>query len=183
MTEKKRQRFKVGSICKLKLSKNKFIFGRMLPGFQISIYDLLTNSDIDMPSIDEIIKNKILLTVGIYRNNITKRIFEIVGFKELTQTEIDKIPPMFMQSLGDYEDCSIFYHDGKEYKVSPKECIGLERSAVWDEHSLIERIEDFYKGNKNFHVELQKVILSSDDPRYLNPNVRWDFKEGKFYKE
>ena len=182
MTGKKKQRFKEGSIVKLKLSRNKFIFGRLLPGFRISIYDFLINSDKDMSSIDKIIKSKILLTVGIYKTIVTKGIFEIVGFKELTQTEIDKIPPMFMQSLGNYEDCTIFYKNGIEHKVLPEDCIGLERSAVWDEHSLVERIEDYYNKKRNFHAELQKVILSADDPRYLNPKARWDFKEEKFFK-
>ncbi len=183
MEKKKRQRFKEGSIVKIKLSGNRFIFGRLLLGFRIGIYDLLIKSDTEMPSIEYIIKSKIIFYVVIYRSIISKGIFEIVGFKELTQTEIDKIPPQFNQSLGNYEDCTIFYNDGKEYKAPPEECIGLERSAVWDEHSLVERIEDYYSGKKNFHVEHQKVILSADDPRYLNPHVRWDFKEERFYKE
>ncbi len=180
---KKRQRFKEGSIVKIKLSENRFVLGRLLPGFSVSIYDLIIKSDKDIPSVDDIIKNKVSFCVCIYKNIITKGIFEIVDFKELTPTEIDKIPPQFTQSLGYYQDCVIFYKDGREYKVKPEECIGLERSAVWDEHSLVDRIEDYYKKKKNFYVEYQKVILTADDPRYLNPKVRWDFKEGKFYSE
>jgi|SRR6185312_1001611 len=180
---KKRQRFKEGSIVRIKLSGNRFIFGRLLPAFRISVYDFVVNSDKNIPQIEEVIMSKIILSVGIYRTIITKGMFEIIGFKELTQIEIDKIPPMFNQSLGNYEDCTIFYDNGKEYKAKPEECIGLERSAVWDEHSLVDRIEDYYKGEKNFYVEYQKVILSPNDPRYLNPKVRWDFKEQKFYRE
>ena len=180
---KKRQRFKEGSVVKIKLLENRVVFGRILPGFSISVYDSVINSNKAIPSIEEIIINKIILNVCIYKTIITKGIFEIIGFKELTPTEINKIPPKFTQSLGNYQDCVIFYQDGREYKAKPEECIGLERSAVWDEHSLVDRIEDHYKKKKNFYVEYQKVILTADDPRYLNPNVRWDFKEGKFYKK
>jgi len=182
MIKKKSQKFKEGAIVKINLSNDHLIFGRLLPFFDIAIYDLVIKYNSDIPLGKNIILNKAFLHVTIYKNIITKGIFEIIDYIELTQKELFYIPPKFYQSLGDYEDCKIYYNDGRQYKVSPVDCIGLERSAVWGEKSLIERIEDYYKGKANFHVEHQKVILSSDDVRYLNPDVRWDFNAGKFYK-
>jgi hypothetical protein len=78
----------------------------------------------------------------------------------------------------------MFWLTGRERKATPPECISLERSSVWDEKGLIERIEDHYAGKKNFYVEHQRVILSKDDPRYLAPPqaLRWDFEKRKFYR-
>ena len=78
----------------------------------------------------------------------------------------------------------IFWLGGNQRKASPKECIGLEPSSVWEAQGLIQRIEDHYACRLNFHVELDKVILSKDDPRYLPPPqaLRWDFEKHVFYR-
>jgi hypothetical protein len=114
---------------------------------------------------------------------ITKGIFEIIGFKQLEQKDIDIMPPHFTQDMVNIEDCAIYYEDGRECKATPQECIALEGPLTWEAGSLIDRIQDHYAGKKNPYVELHKVILSKDDPRYLNPKVRWSFEEGKFYRE
>jgi hypothetical protein len=180
MTKGKRQQFKEGAILRIGLSENRFVFARLLPGNRIGIYDNIVENDEDY-SIDQIIKYNIFLYVSLYRTVVTKGIFEIISFRALTIKDIEKIPPQFMQDASDIADCLIFYADGKERKADPLECVELERSAVWDEKSLTERIEDKYASKKNIHRELQKVILSKDDVRYLNPKLRWDFKEEKFY--
>jgi hypothetical protein len=102
-------------------------------------------------------------------------------YKAVSQCDI---PPSFTQDIMNIDDCVIFWNSGIERKALPEECIGLERSAVWDEQDIVERIEDHYKGQKNFSVERDKVILTKDDPRYTdNPrSVRWDFEKQVFYR-
>ncbi len=180
----KRKLYKQGSIVKIKLPEGRLAFGRLLPGYHIGVYDFIMMQDGELPSIESIISHPVFLYCGIYKDIITKGIFEIIGFKELTQPDLDAIPPSFTQSLGNMDDCEIYYYDGRARKASPEECINLERSSVWEAEGVINRIQSFYSGKKHPNVELQKVILlSKDDPRYLNPRVRWDFKEEKFYKE
>ena len=115
---------------------------------------------------------------------ITKGLFEIIGFKELTEEEIENIPPKFTQDLVDINKCVIYYYDGREFKAKPEDCIGLESSSVWEAQGLVERIQDYYSGKRNYHVELMKPILSTNDPRYLpKPNeLRWNFEKQEFYK-
>jgi hypothetical protein len=180
MAKGKRQQFKEGAIVKIELSENKLSFGRLLPGYKIGIYDFVIEKEKDY-SVDESVTRDIFLYVSIYRRIITKGVYEIIDFRALRDEEIEKIPPQFMQDAASIDDCIIFYQNGSEYKTRPAECVELERSAVWDDQSLRQRIEDKYASRKNFHRELQRVILSKDDPRYLNPKLRWDFKEENFY--
>lgn len=63
MEKKKRQSFKEGSLVKIELAGNKVIYGRLLPGFRIGIYDLIIDCNGDMPSIENIIESNIIIYV------------------------------------------------------------------------------------------------------------------------
>lgn len=186
MKGKKKQQFQEGDIVKIPLLNGRLAFGRLLPGVmsKISVFDFVVDNENNLPSIETIISNPILFYCAIYKDIIAKGIFEIMGNKLLTAKEVQNIPPTFTQDLVNINDCTLFWDNGNERNATPKECIGLERSSVWDHMSLVQRIEDFYAGRKNIHVELNKVILSKDDPRYLPPpNVlRWDFEKHEFYR-
>ena len=41
----------------------------------------------------------------------------------------------FMQDLGDFRRCTIFDTAGNEREAEPKECVGLERAAVWEQEA------------------------------------------------
>ena len=186
MNPHKKQKFTEGSIIKIELSVDNLAFGRLLPGLasRICVYDLLSTKDQKLPLIETIVNQPVIFYCGLFRNIIEKGIFEIIGFQELTKEEIDNIPPFFTQDLVNIEDCKIFWADGRERKASPQECVGLERSSVWDEQGIKQRIEDYFNGKKNFHVELDKVILTKSDPRYLPPPqaLRWNFEKQEFYR-
>jgi hypothetical protein len=181
----KRQRYKAGAIAKIGLHNNRMAFGRLLPGVAsiICVYDFVVNENKQV-SVDDILKNPVLFCCGLYRTIITKGTFEIIGIREFTENEIKNISPLFTQDIVNIKDCVIWWPTGEERKASPEECVGLERSAVWTEEGLIERIDDHYAGKRNFHVEDQKVILSEEDPRYLAPPgmLRWDFEKQVFYR-
>lgn len=186
MNTSKRQRFKAGSVVKIELSEGRLAFGRLLPGIasRISIFDFIASNKDEVPSISNITNEPILFYCGVYRDIITKGVFEIIGFKEFTEEEIKMIPPTFTQDMIDIKDCVIFWIDGRERAATPHECIGLERSSVWEADGLKKRIEDHYAGRKNPYVELNKPILSVEDPRYLPPPqaLKWDFKKQKYYR-
>jgi hypothetical protein len=183
MEKKKKQKIQDGAIVKISLSEKKLIFGRLMKS-RIAIYDYVVLDSSLLPDIEIIITKPIFLYCSVYNDVITKGVFEIIGFKELAEEEIGKIPPSFMQDKVDINKCTIHYYDGREFKVKPEDCIGLERSSVWEAQGLIERIQDYYSGKKNYHVELTKPILSTNDPRYLPPPnaMRWDFQKGEFYR-
>jgi len=179
----KRQKIKDGAVVKINISDNRLIFGRLMKS-RIAIYDFIVLESEVLPDVEIIISKPIFLYCKVYNDVITKGFFEIIALKELTETEIEKIPPGFTQDIVDINKCVIYYHDGREFKARPQDCIGLERSSVWEAEGLAERIQDYYSGKKNYHVELMKPILSINDPRYLPPPnaMRWDFEKGEFYR-
>ena len=187
MAKSKRQQYKPGAVVEIKLTNGKIAFGRLLPGVAstMAVYDFIIAQNEDY-SIGGILNKPVLFYCGFYRDIITKGIFKIIGVQEFMEREIEEMPfVFFMQDMVNIDDCVIYGVVKEERKVKPAECIGLERSSVWDEQGIIQRIEDHYAGRRNFHVELDRVILSKDDPRYLPPPkmLVWDFEKQVFYRK
>jgi len=184
MITQKQQQFREGAIVKIELSKDRIVFGRLLPAFHIGVYDMIFDKVYSFSSVEDIVSYPILFYCVIYKDVITKGIFEIVGFKKLTQNDVRAMPPSYNQDKVNIDDCTIFHYDGRERKAQPQECIGLEKSSVWEAKNLIERLEDYYDGKRNMYVELFKPLLSKADPRYLPPPeaLRWDFEKQEFYR-
>ncbi len=182
--EKKRQRFKNGAIVNINLSSDRIAFGRLI-GTTIAIYDYIVAKTVIISSIEIIISKPILFYVSIYKDVILKGEFKILGVVALTDEDIVKTPPKFHQDIMDINDCTIFYPEDRlpERKATPQECLRLERSAVWDDYNIVDRIEDYYAGRKNVSVELFRPILSTNDIRYNSAGlIRWDFEKEEFYK-
>lgn len=180
----KRQKYRPGAFVKIDLPNNRLAFGRLLPGIasRMSVYDFIAFEMDTLSFIDLIAEKNVLFSVGIYRDIITKGTFEIIGYKELSKDEIARIPPTFTQDLANITNCKLSRIGGEDLLAIPEECVGLERASVWEAAAVIQRIEDHYNNKKNFYVELNKVILSRDDPRYMaGPNLKWSFEEEKFY--
>lgn len=168
-------KIKNGSIVAINLNNNRTIFGRVIPCLAsiIAVYSYTQPTDkIEELDIREIINSKVLFYCGLYRDLLNKKIFKVVGIAPFSDNEILDIPPFFRQGKIDIQNCKIFWLDGRERSAKPEECIGLGRSSVWPEKGLLKRIEDTLDGRKNPHVELNKVILSTDDPRATsNPTL------------
>jgi hypothetical protein len=183
MNPKKKQKINEGSIVKIELSLKRVSFGRLFPGGRVGVFDSIVPKDKPYPAIEKIIKLPIFLYCVIYDDVITRNKFEVIGFEELTHEDLNKIPPIFTQDTINLNDCIISYYTGEKKKATPHECVGLERSSVWEADGLIRRIEDHFEGRKFFYEELFKPILTKDDVRYMaGPNLKWSFEEEKFYK-
>lgn len=72
---------------------------------------------------------------------------------------LPEIPHFFRQNVLNPEDCQITDAIGGVRKATPEECVGLERSAVWDAEHIEQRISDLYAGRPNPFVESMKVTL------------------------
>lgn len=177
---------KEGSIVAINLSDNRTVFGRLVPSIAtiIAVYSYIHPTDkINDLDIRKILTSNILFYCGIYRDLLKKGIFKVVDIVPFSIQEVSDIPPFFLQSINDIQRCKVFWIDGREREAKPEECVGLEKSSVWDEKGLRKRIEDTLDGKKNPNVELNKVILSANDPRATsNPTLlRWSFEKQAFY--
>lgn len=187
MAIQKKQKYKEGAIIKIDLEKiRKIGFGRLFNGFVIGVYNYTLNNDKPIPTIEKLTNNEFIFYETVYKKVIEKGDFEIIGYQQLTESEIESVPPKFTQDKVNINDCIIYYTADRlpQKKVTPEECIGLEISSVSDSIHLVRRMEDYFSGKKNPSVELNKVILSTDDIRYLPPpmTLKWDYDKQEYYR-
>ncbi|WP_143662774.1 hypothetical protein [Streptomyces sp. CB03238] len=79
--------------------------------------------------------------------------------RRIDPATLPEIPNFFRQNLLNPEDCEIAEAVGKVRQATPEECVGLERSAVWEAEHVEQRISDVYAGRPNLFVESMKVKL------------------------
>jgi hypothetical protein len=145
---------KTGTFFKVPIDDVYHTYGRILDR-TYAFYDFKT--DLDNVEINEIEKAKILFNVFVHRSAINKGGWEIVGYKELS-SDLKEPVPFFIQTKGKPEVCYIDINDDRK-KVSPAECIGIERYAVWEHNHVQERLSDHYKGIPNKNTEISKVKI------------------------
>lgn len=179
----KRQNYKEGAIVKIELANNKTAYGRLLPIYKIGIYDFILEKNNNDLSIAEIVNHRIIMYLGIYKQVVTRKEVEVIGYIPLSAEELAEIPDVFIQDKADFRKCTIYSRESKTGRdATPEECIGLEPFSIHPIKSLMARIEDYFAGRKNSDKELYKVILSEDDPRFLTaPHLlRWNFEKEVF---
>jgi hypothetical protein len=67
------------------------------------------------------------------------------------------VPEYFMHDLADPQKCRIIDIAGNMRRVTPEECVGLERAAVWDAEHVTARLRDHYSGRPNAYLESMQL--------------------------
>lgn len=147
-------RFTVGGSLRFSTSENNTAYGVMLnvrpymAFYRESSVDEAAGQSSDDP----------MFIVAVHNSAYSKgRWGDFVG--KVPSASLPAIPPFFRQNAMNSYDCTISYVDGTQNKASPLECVGLERSAVWEATHIESRIDDFYAGRPNEFVESSKVKL------------------------
>ncbi len=71
-----------------------------------------------------------------------------IGWRALTG-ESAKPVVRFMQDLTDFRKCTLFDSAGMERIVTPQDCVGVERAAVWEPRHIEARLLDYFQGRPN----------------------------------
>lgn len=148
-------RIKEGAFIEIALSNGKFSYGRILGKACYAFYDIYSDSKIT--DLDFIKSSKVLFIISVYDYAITKNRWKIIGVSELN-TVLQKIPLKFIQD--DFEPTQFEIYNPNTGAIIPakkEQCIGLERSAVWDPEHVEERIMDYFEGRPNKWVESLKI--------------------------
>jgi hypothetical protein len=157
----KKQKYKEGSCFLINLCDSSHCFGRIVKGLNVCIYDY--NSDISSTNIAKELEKVITLPVLFYDKladgAIKKGEFEVVGHFEVSQEEVDAIPPVFTQDVLNIDDCILYYVDGRVIPCSKEDCIGLEKYGMSDSIHIIDRLEDYYVHKQSSVPESAKVRL------------------------
>ena len=132
--KRKRQIAKVGDVFEIALPDGRFAYGRVYRDVGVAIYRRISR----IPNTPPIGSRDFLFQVGMYRAVLTNCEVRIVGRDPFTKGEDEWPPPKCIKDVlsGGFE----IYHKGKIRESSATECKGLERSAVWDLHHIVDRI-------------------------------------------
>ncbi len=146
--------YKPGSFLRIPLADGTFSYGRVLKLPHDAYYDYRTDTpDADL---DRIASKPILFKIMV--RHMEERPWEFIGWRELEEQFSQPIV-QFMQDIGNFRDCTIFDTVGNSRRAEPQECVGLERSAVWEEVGVEQRLLDTFMERPNDDVERLKVRL------------------------
>jgi len=154
-----KQRITVGSIIKIELGDGYHSYGRILKNAGYAFYDIRTKEDIS--DMKEIVGRRILFIVAVYNDVITRGRWLKVGKLPL-ESSLEVMPNKFIQD-GLHPDRFSLYdpNTGQDYPAKREDCIGLERSAVWEAEHVEERLRDHFAGRKNRFVEEDKRAVEA----------------------
>ncbi len=177
----KRQKFIEGSFVEIQLSDTKKAIGRLLPNFELRVYNKVFESSENV-DLDDLVNQEIFFEVGIFKWVITKGYFSVIGYKELSEAENANRKPKFWQDKYDMNNCILLYPDGREENVTPQECVGLESTGAFDDIGVVKRINDHLNGNKFYYGFFNNLIRKTDAPNggKVIPEHFFNFPEGKW---
>lgn len=148
------QLHKQGTFVRITLSDGSFGYGRLLETPYAAFYQYRTSEpDSDL---DRIASKPVLFKTAV--RILALGSWEFIGQREL-EDHLAQPLVRFTQDIGDFRKCVIWDTAGNERAAEPHECIGLERAAVWEQHSIEERLLDTFMGRPNDSVEHLKVRL------------------------
>lgn len=144
-----------GTFLRLPLGDGSFGYGRVLETPYMAFYRYSSpGPDSDL---DKIASRDILFRIAVHLSSPQR--WEPIGWREL-EPQLTQPIVAFTQDLGDFRRCIIFDTAGNERGASPPECVGLEPSAVWEQHHVEERLLDNLMGRPNDDLERLSVRLS-----------------------
>ena len=146
--------YKPGSFLRIPLADGSFGYGRVLKFPHDAYYDYRT--DTPDSNLDRIALKPVLFKIVV--RHMDERMWEHIGWRELEEQFSQPIT-QFMQDIGNFRDCAIFDTAGNERSAEPQDCIGLERSAAWEEIGVEQRRLDAFMGRPNASVQRLQVRL------------------------
>ena len=88
----------------------------------------------------------LLFVTAVYNDVVTKGIWEKVGKLEIRK-DLKILPQKFIQDAINKEKFELYNpNTGEITPTTFDKIIGLERTAVWEAHAIVDRIRDYYNG-------------------------------------
>lgn len=152
----KAPRIALGTFMCIPLGDGTFGYGRALQYPYVAFYDLRTGTPLS--DIKEAGARPVLFRLSVRLLGGHDR-WPALGKAKL-QGEVAEPVTFFTQDDDDIQKCTIYDTAGLYRAASPEECVGLERSAVWDPHHVEERLLDHFEGRENETEKSFRVRLS-----------------------
>lgn len=145
---------KPGTFLRIPLGDGSFGYGRILEAPYDAFYDYRTR-ELDM-DLDRIASKPVLFRIAVRHSSVHR--WESIGWREI-ETHLAQPVVVFTQDIGNFRRCTIFDTAGNERAAEPQECVGLEPSAVWEQHHVEARLLDAFMGRPNAYLERLSVRL------------------------
>ena len=120
----------------------------------MSFYNLNTREPVH--DLDRIAAQPFLFSVLVHKSAL--QTWKPIGRRPLDES-LRRGVKRFSQDIADPSQCILIDEDGNETPAAPAQCVGLERSAVWEAEHVEKRLLDTLKGRPNPTHERLKVKL------------------------
>lgn len=141
----------IGDVLIIDLGDGEFSFARVLNEPIIGFYDIKYG---EIPSIENIIKSKIIFKICVMNSAVTSGRWKVIGNEKL-DSDLQQVVPFFREDA--LTKALFIYKNDKEYPASKSDCESLERAAVWNPEHVEDRLRDYFNGVPNKWVELLKL--------------------------
>ncbi len=147
---------KIGDVYKIEVVKNKFAFAQVIYKGLVRVFAEFYDSTTLFEDVIHNISDVQSFSVFIHKEYLTNENWVFQGIYESINKEL---PVFFRQDFFDFEDCVIVDVHGNKKRVKPIDCIGLERSAVWDTDHVVGRLKNILLKNDDENVMTMLVKL------------------------
>lgn len=147
---------KIGDVYKIEVVKNKFAFAQVIYKGLVKVFTEFYNSTTLFEDVIHNISDVQSFSVFIHIDYVTNENWIFQGTYERASKEL---PVFFRQDLIDFEDCVTVDVYGNKKSVKPIDCIGLERSAVWDTDHVVGRLKNILLKKDDENVKIMMVKL------------------------
>lgn len=149
----KKTRRKAGDIVKIRLEDNGICFAHILEEPLVAFYDRKIAADSEI-SLNEIVTLPVLFKVWVMNKAVTSGRWEVIG--NVSPNEELLKPVKFFKQDRINKKISLYVNE-EDIPATYKDCVGLERAAVWGAQHIEDRLRDHYLGVDNIWVESLKI--------------------------
>ncbi|WP_439628422.1 Imm26 family immunity protein [Shinella sp.] len=146
----------LGTFMRIPLGDGTFGYGRALQYPYVAFYDL--RSDAPLSDTKSVGARPVLFRLSVRLLGGHDR-WPALGKAKL-EGEVAEPVTFFTQDDDNIQKCTIYDTAGLYRAAAPEECVGLERSAVWDPHHVEERLLDHFEGRENETEKSFRVRLT-----------------------
>ena len=152
----KRQQWTPGAIVSIELTPDLYAFAQLLPNYIAAFYHFFSPKKEE--NVAEIVKSPVIFYMSVYRSAVASGRWVKIGKTPPPGISIFDVPNQFIQDAITKKDFSLYnMATGEVTPASREQCIGLERTSVWEDVHIEERLTSFYLGKPSFWVEQLKL--------------------------
>ena len=138
----------IGSVHAVPLAGSVFAFCIALPEADFAFFDHLSHKA-ELP--EHLLKTSTLFRVAVHKSAWSRGRWPRVGLLTVPPELLAPVPT-FMRDALKPDEYSI-YLNGTITRATREECLGLERTAVWDPEHVESRLSDHFAGRPNVWVQ------------------------------